>query len=509
LIQGDVLVHGTLSPGNSPGMLTANANVTMAAGSTFKEDIGGAVQASASSPVGAPGYYAYLHVTGDKQFVIQPGSTLAPALQDLYTVGEAGYGSTPVVPVLGQGYRIITADGGIAGRFDTLAQPAGMNGTRMAAFYNVGGNNSIELKVLPASYATWSKNANANSRATAAALDSIVELDQAGKGSALQTKLLYTAGSYNAQTLGTLVKGLSGEVHGALAAAAPQAGWDMQKTILKHGAPADGRSLWIDVAGNRGKWSGDDAASGFSANRVQVTVGADLLKTPGGRFGVGVNRANTNVSADLGTGTLHQNKVFVYGETGMGRVVLDGLGSYGRDKVASTRSDPFASTSPALAAHTDGSTAMLGFGLRAPLEFRGARVEPFVRVTAQKVERDASSEGTASMAALSLDGYAATTTRTVAGLSGASRNADPLLASTYRFSLGAGTDAGARLSQQGALAGVGASIGGPNVGRGFVQGSIAGTRQLTKGAYVYIGVTGEARSGYSDLGGNAGVRAVF
>jgi hypothetical protein len=132
-------------------------------------------------------------------------------------------------------------------------------------------------------------------------------------------------------------------------------------------------------------------------------------------------------------------------------------------------------------------------------------------VTVQRVERDGFAEAASSPAALAVDGWSATGTRVVAGLAGSSRNLDPLQASTYRFNLGAGVDAGglARLQQHATLAGTGIAIGAPDTGRAFVQGGATGTLQIRKGAYLYYGVTGEARSNYYTVGGNAGVRAVF
>lgn len=512
-IKGDLLVKGTLSPGNSPGMLTADANVTMATGSTYKQDIGGSVQASGATPVGAAGYYSYLHVVNGKRFVIEPGATLAPALKNLYTPDEAGYGAAPLVPQLGQTFRIVTADGGIVGRFDTLAQPDGLaSGTRMAAFYDAGGNDSIELKVLPASYASWYANGggNANGRSVAAALDRIAELDASGQSSARQNGLLYQAGSYDAAQLGRLVRGLAGEVHGALAAAAPQAGWDLQRSVLKHGAADDARALWLDITANRGEWSGDDGAAGFHADRVQATVGLDVLRAAGSRIGVGFSHARSDLSADDGSGKLRQNKLFVYGETAAAGLAFDAIGSVGRDKTESGRADPFA-PGAVLATRGEGDSALLGLGVRAQREFRGASIEPFAWVTLQKIERDRADEGAASMAALALDDHSATGTRLVTGLSAASRNTDPLQASTYRFNLGVGVDGGdlLRPAQGAALAGTGFTIGAPEAGRVFVQGGVTGTLQLKKGAYLYFGVNGEARSGYYQAGGNAGVRAVF
>ncbi|WP_440963947.1 ESPR-type extended signal peptide-containing protein [Massilia sp. GER05] len=509
-VKGDLLVQGTLSPGNSPGMLTADSNITMAAGSTYKEDIGGTAQATPTAPVGAPGYYSYLHVVGGKRFTIEPGATLAPTLKNLYSPDEAGYGSAPLKPELGQSFRIVTADGGIAGRFDTLVQPDGMDGTRMAAFYNVGGNNSIELKVLPASYADWSRGGNANSRAVAGALDRIVDLDQSGRAGERQDLLLYRVGSATADRLGGLLRGLSGEVHGSLAAAAPQAGWNLQRSVLKHTADDGDRALWLDLAGTRGKWSGDADASGFKADRLQVTAGLDVLRGADYRLGVGASYAHTDVSAGDDTGKLRQNKVFVYGETTVDGLTFDGIGSVGRDKADSRRADPLA-TSSGLSAHAGGNAALLGVGVRAERELLGAKVEPFARLTVQRVERDGLAETPASAAALTVDGDTATGTRLQAGLAAASRNADPLRASTYRVNLGAGVDAGGLLrpTRSAWLAGERVTIGAPGVGRAFVQGGVTGTLHVGKGAYLYYGVTGEGRGGYYQVGGNAGVRAVF
>ncbi|HYD61881.1 MAG TPA: ESPR-type extended signal peptide-containing protein [Noviherbaspirillum sp.] len=518
-INGQVAVKGTLSPGNSPGMLTANSTITMAPGSTYKEDIGGAQQASASTPVGAPGFYSFLHVTGNNQFVIQDNATLAPALKDLYTVGEAGYGTAPFVPSVGQTYRFITADGGIVGRFARLTQPDGMaGGTRMAVFYNIGGSNSIDLAVLPSSYSTWVANINGNGRAAGAVLDRIVDLNQSGSGNAVQDQLLLTAASRDAASLGSFVKGLSGEVHAALDAAAAQSGWAVQGAINKHlleiqgnAGRKDARGLWIDVGGNRGKWSGDGNASGFSANRQQLTLGADVHDEGVSRLGFGITHAKSDVSADLGSGSVSQNSGFVYGQAGWKGFIVDGLASHGRNKIDSTRNDP-AAMMPALSSSTDGNSSMLGVGLRAPWQINGATYEPFVRLAVHRLTRDAGNETSGSIASLGLNAFSATGTRVVAGLSGASIKSDPLASpATYRFSVGLGADGGklSRVSQSANLAGLSTTVGAPDVGRVFVQGSVTGTAQLGRQSYVYIGLAGEVRSGYRDFGGNIGVRAAF
>jgi len=327
--------------------------------------------------------------------------------------------------------------------------------------------------------------------------------------------LLYRVASYDATRLAPLVRGLSGEVHAALAAAAPQAGWDLERSVLKHGTAGDRRNensaLWIDITGNRGKWSADDAASGFHADRVQLTVGADLLRDAGTRVGFGYSHARSDLDAVEGSGKLRQNKLFVYGEQAVGGMTVDAIASYGRDKADSQRADPFGAGGAALGAHVDGKSSLLGLGVRSTAGVAGTSFAPFARVTLQRAERDAAVETGASPAALALDSYSATGTRLVAGLAAASGNSDPLQASTYRFNVGAGVDSGdllrARLGA--ALSDIGMAVAAPEAGRVFLQGGVSGTLQLRKGAYLYFGLSGEARSGYYQAGGNAGVRAVF
>lgn len=111
--RGDISINGTIKPGYSPGYLAANSSVTSNSGSIYQEDIAGKIQASATSLVGATGYYSYLKVGGQR--VINSGSTLALMLQNLFSPSEAGYESAVFVPRVGDLFRIITAAGGITG----------------------------------------------------------------------------------------------------------------------------------------------------------------------------------------------------------------------------------------------------------------------------------------------------------------------------------------------------------------------------------------------------------
>lgn len=522
LITGPVTVSGTLAPGNSPGTLTAISTVTMASTSTFQADINGLGTAS------GPGNYSRLLITGaGNQLVINNGATLAPNLVAI--TGVDTY--TPYVPALGNSFRVITAEGGIVGRFAPLAQPAGLAAnTRMVAFYNVQNSNSLDLRIVPTSYASYfGSGVNSNIRSVSGALDGALNANDNAGATASQLALAYAVAGANASQLPNLAAALSGQVHGALAAVAPLAGQSLQTTVSRQlagasaaGAAAAGsaadaaktapaQALWADLSANQGRWKSDASASAFDANRSQLTVGADMAQGGTGRFGAGLSHARTNVSALAGSGTVEQNMVFVYGEHALGGVTLDGLASFGRSTWDSKRSDPFL-VAGSLENDVRGRDTMVSAGLRAPLQVQGMALEPFARVSWQQSRRDGFQENSATAAAMQLSGYAATGTRVLGGLSGGSRVRDPLAGQgTLRYSVGLGRDNGGlvRPAVEASLAGVGTTILSPAIGRTFVQASVEATAGLGKQSYAYFGLAGEARSGKTDLGVTGGLRIRF
>ncbi len=525
LITGPVSVSGILAPGNSPGTLTATSTVTMAPTSTFQADINGLGTAS------GPGNYSRLLITGSgNQLVINNGATLAPNLVAI--TGVDTY--TPYVPAVGDSFRVITAEGGIVGRFAPLAQPAGLAAnTRMLAFYNADNSNSLDLRVVPLTYAGYfGSGANSNIRSVSGALDGAVNANDNASASAAQLSLAYAVAGANAAQLPGLAAALSGQVHGALAAVAPLAGQSLQGTVSRQlagasavgSAPAaagataadtarvaPGQALWADLSANRGRWDGDDSASSFDANRTQLTVGADLAQGNGGRFGAGLSYARTNVSAMAGSGSVEQAMAFVYGEQALGSVTLDGLASFGRSTWNSERSDPFM-VAGRLDNDAKGRDSMVSAGIRTPLQVGGMTVEPFARVAYQKSRRDGFQENSATPAALQLSGYDASGTRVMAGLSGGSTVRDPLAGqTTLRYSVGVGRDSGSLVRPEvgASLAGVGTTILSPAIGRSFVQANAEATTGIGKMSYAYFGLAGEARSGKTDLGVTGGVRIRF
>jgi autotransporter-associated beta strand protein len=549
-IRGPVTVAGTLKPGNSPGYLAVNSTVTMNGGSTYQQDIAGTVQASAASPVGATGFYSFLNITGG-QFVIQPNATLTPRLSGLFTPAEAGFGSRPYVPVLGDRFRIVTADGGITGRFSVLTQPAELSAdTQFAQIYNAGGSNSLDLVVIPRSYAATLGAQNANAQSAASALDAIVLASQAGSASSAQAQLLSAAAAQTAASLPAFTRGLAGEVHGASLAALPQAALRAQQALMSHldgtaATPAagafsaarspglllasagpdvpigalDGAShgaasrgpAWGEITYQRGKRSGDGGASGFSSDLYQLVVGIDAYEQRGAKAGGGITLSNTHVTGDQGTGEIQQGSVFLYGKLPMDGLVLDGMASLGLSSTNSSRNDPTGNTAGLEAKNIRGKHVLLSAGLSRPMDRESDRMTPYARLTWQQVKQSSFAEGS-SAAALSVDSFSGGAVRGVMGLTLGSTNTNLLKeANTYLVNVAAGVDSSGLMNPvlNASLAGTSTAIGTPRAGSAFVQAGFYGTRRVAANAFVYLGVAGELRRGARQGTLSAGVQMQF
>ncbi len=533
-LNGALTVAGTFKPGNSPGYILSNATVTMNGGSTYQQDIAGTVQAGASTPVGATGYYSFLNVANG-QFVIQPNATLTPRLSNLFTLGESGFGSAPYTPVLGDRFRIVTANGGISGRFSALTQPAELAaGTQFIQLYNVAGSNSLDLALIPASYATTLAAQNSNARSVAGALDRLVSANQAGSATAAQDQLLYAVSGQTAATLPVFTRGLAGEVHGATLAVVPQTTLRLQQAVMAHlsdvtsvatssggsnpaaGSDADKRTLpattrnaaWGDIVYQYGRRSGDNSASGFSSNLTQLIFGFDIYTENGAKAGGGIALANTNVSAEQGTGTVQQGSIFAYGKLPVDGFVLDGMTSVGLHSTDSTRTDPTGGAS--LQGKARGNDALISAGLSHPMDMRNTRVTPYARVTWQQVNQFAFGEGS-SAAALNVNRFGGSGVRGMIGLTLDSRTTDPKERYAYRVNLALGADTSNLInpSLDASLAGMSTAIAVPGAGSGFVQAGFQGRTKFADNAFVYLGVSGEARRGALLGNVNIGVEIKF
>lgn len=562
-INGKVNVVGILKPGHSPGYLESTGGVTMKNGSIYQQDIAGKTQASTDTPMGATGYYSYLNVTGG-QFVINSGSALTPRLSNLFTPNEAGYGSAPYTPSLGDRFRIVTADGGISGRFSTVTQPAELTaGTQFLPFYNMAGSNSIDLAVIPTSYKSTiaSLSGNKNAQSIGSALEKMVLATQAGTSTSAQDELLYATSANTSASLKSFTQSLAGEVYAAAVAVIAQATQRVQQAVMSRLGDTTGMALpssmtsfvgnatpmdnanaaisggipsaavsfnphvnpntenrsysngnvWGDMAYQRGNRSSDSYSGGWNSNLYQVVFGTDFYTANGMKVGGGLSYSNTNLNPKYGSGTIQQGSLFAYGKMPVQAYVVDAMASIGVNASDLSRGDVTGLSRGFRNRSISGNDAMISLGLSRPIDVDQVRITPFARVTWQIVTQSGVNEGNAA-SALNVKSYTGNGVRGMLGVAAGSKANDPMVEQyTYRAYVGLGADSPGVLNPtlNASLAGIDTNITTPKAGATFVQAGLYGTAKVGDNAYAYAGLSGEARSGQTLGVVNAGLRVRF
>lgn len=186
-------VFGTLSPGNSPGTITVNGNLTLGAGSTYIAEVQGAVSDR-------------VNVTGTAALA---GTLRIVPLGGAYTFNSA--------------YTLLSAAGGRSGTFGTTDVTGSFgDGVASTVTYTV---NDVQLTLAPKKVTTLGVIAPLNAYAVAAGLDRAVA------GGANPSSLF---GIYNlsAAAIPAAVNQLSGEVHASAPAMAVTAADQFLRTML-------------------------------------------------------------------------------------------------------------------------------------------------------------------------------------------------------------------------------------------------------------------------------------
>jgi len=541
-IIGRLTVSGTMKPGNSPGYMSTNADVTMTSGSTYIQDIAGTTQASDSSPVGAPGYYSYLNIEGG-QFIINSGATLTPRLSDLFTPGQQGYGSGDFTPLLGDRFRIITADDGIVGKFTTLNQPEALApSTTFAVFYDMQNSKSIDLVVIPSSYTSTISNgfANQNALSVGQALDRIAQANRLGGATKSQDQLLDAIATQRSPiAVANYAQSLAGEVYAATVAVNAQTSQRVQQTVrarLWSINPSTGmgnsldslsattnktqsaeqqvgtdRHVWGDATFQRGVRSSDNNSGGWNSNLYQVTFGVDLHASESLMAGGGISLSNTTLSPAYGSATIQQGSLFAYGKMNIQKYTIDAVASLGLSSSDITRADITGLSKGFNDNSVYGKDAMLSIGLSRQFELASISVTPYAQVTWQGAIQEGINEGN-SPAALSVNRFTGNNVRGVIGLATNSRGSNPSTEKyTYGAYIGIGADTNRLLNPtlSASLAQMDINITTPAAGKAFVQAGFYGTARVSSGTYVYLGLSGEARQNQTLGSVNAGIQLRF
>lgn len=563
-INGRLTVDGILKPGNSPGYLAATNTVTMNKDSTYQQDIAGVSPATSTTPLGFTGYYSVLGITGGK-FVINSGATLTPRLSNLFTSSEPGYGSTPYAPVVGNRFRIVTADGGISGRFSTVTQPAELSaGTQFLPFYNMAGSNSIDLALIPTSYATTiaANSGNKNAQSIGAALDKMVFANQSGISTTEQDQLLYAGSTQNSASLSSYAQSLAGEVYAAAVAVIAQTTQRVQQAVMTRlgdtmgiglpnstSNPAGNTGLmattntalsggvassaissnpyvnpntdtktfsngnvWGDLVYQKGNRRSDGYSGGWNSNLYQLVFGSDFYAANGAKIGGGLALSSTTLNPTYGSGTIQQGSLFAYGKMPLKEYVIDAMASFGLNSSNLSRGDITNLSGGFSNKSITGNDALISLGLSRPIDLdANLRVTPFARVTWQMVTQSSVNEGDVA-SALSVNSYTGNGVRGVIGAAIGSKINNPMSKKyTYRTYVGVGADSSGLLNPtlNASIVGMATNISTPNAGSTFVQAGLYGTAKVSENAYAYVGLSGEARSGQTLGAVNAGLRIQF
>lgn len=297
-IVSNLLSRGQISPGQSPGLLTINGDLTLAAGSQTNIEIDGRIAQDGA------GGFDRISVLGVNR-AVAIGGTLAPVLR-----GITGAASNNFTPKLGDSFRFLdVANGTITGSFAGLTQPGSglAAGTRFDVVYGTG---NLLLATTPLSYADLSGHGIPQSAAAVSigrAIDASRPLAGIRPSDALQPlySSLYLA---NGEGLAHGLEQASGVIYIDSGQATVMSLGRFADEIWSHqGALARTDLSHLDAArfwSTGGRWDGDHRS--FAADSAGVTFGLDVpldMGWLGGAFryeGTDV-RSGRNGQADLAT----------------------------------------------------------------------------------------------------------------------------------------------------------------------------------------------------------------
>ena len=416
LIGGNVEVAGRVAPGNSPGTLTVDGDVTMLDSGTLQIDIDGR-----GTGTGA-GNYSRVLASG----TFTADGSIEPLLRGI--TGDANNDFTPEV---GDTFIVVAADDGIEGSFDTLVQPdEGLaDGTRFDIFYNA---NTIVLAITPDSFANVD-GLKGNAGTVATTIDGLRD-DDAG------TSLRFNLAGLDTGGLRTSMQQLGGEIHADLLAAGlegrrlargavgqhlanlrsgrksvtPIADATREATGSRKAGDAaamvenvePGEVLWVQGIGRTGHVSGDAMAFGYKYDVAGVAAGLDVAVGGGWRLGAGLAAISGDVdsrSMDLGHGNAKSTQLFAYASWAQSGYFVDAVVAYGSDRYTTSRSVVLADGAVANDSSAKGHSWAADLSAGARLSLGSVTVEPTVGLRWDRGNRKALTEGGSAVTGLTFD----------------------------------------------------------------------------------------------------------
>jgi fibronectin-binding autotransporter adhesin len=350
---GDMLVSGTIAPGNSIGTLNVAGNISFAAGSIYEVEANAAGEADRIAASGAA------TINGGLVQVLAGAGDYRPQTD----------------------YTILTADGGVTGTFTDV--------TSNLAFLDpslVYGADNVTLRLTRNSISFAGIGLTPNQIAAGAGTESL------DWGSPVVDAVMQLSAEQGRDAFDQL----SGEIHPSARHAMVEdsrlvrhAVWDRLR-----GAAADDRGgVWGQAIGSWGHSGGDGNAARLDRSTAGLLMGVDRAGETM-RFGVvgGYSRTNIDVDARGSSGKIGNFHLGAYAGGQWGDVAVRTGLAYSWQDIQTTRAIGFSGFSDTARAEYDGGTFQafgeLGYGF----DLGRARIEPFANLAYVRAQSDAFAE---------------------------------------------------------------------------------------------------------------------
>lgn len=466
-VNAPTTIFGTLAPGNSPGTLTFTAPLTLAPGAVVQSDIDGP-----GTGTGA-GNYSRVVVTGAGNTAALNG-TLKPLLR-----GITGDATNRYTPPVGQGFQVISAEGGVTGSFAALTQPVGLAaGTRFDTLYTP---TALSLVVTPASYANLPL-AGIPETGQQAAIGRVLDAIRPVPGprpdaalAALFDPLYVVPGAAVPGALDQLSPGIYGDALMAGREAWYQVADSISAQLAsRRGAAAQsatagplGLTVWSNGIGSFAHVSSGEAP-GYHLSLGGVIAGIDAQPAPGLLAGLAVAGGSLRTTEGSASANATAVQFSVYGGLQSGPWFVDGQASYLHLDQDVRRNLPVWGASTRDNQAANGGGAQLNGGLR--LQRGRWRIEPTLGLSLLQLAAASATETTGGNLAESVAAQSITSVQSFAGMRigtmlelrpGMPLRVHGLLGWTHEFA-----DASAATNARLALAGAGAfNVDSASIGR--------------------------------------------
>ena len=375
---GSTTVAGIVAPGNSIGTLTVNGNFSQAAGSTYQVEVDPASNAS-----------DLIHATGT-------ASIAGNANLQVLRTANSGF-------VVGNRYRVLTADGGITGTYN-------LTGDTRSAFAQLVQRYDANNVYLDAEQVRsfTSVAASPNQAAVAAALESLPEDNGLVNAVAWLPSDFAARDAFNqlsvdihASTKTALLEDSRFVREAAIdrlrtascapgsAAQAPQQPSQQAGTacVPESRQPA----AWSQVFGSWGSIDGNGNAAKLKRDIGGFVVGADTGVGAGWRVGglAGYSRASADTDARNSSAKTDSYHLGVYGGTQWGATALRLGANQSWNKTETSRSVGFAGFADSLSAEYDSTTTQLFGEAGHRIDAGRVALEPFARLAYVRLHSDA------------------------------------------------------------------------------------------------------------------------